>query len=111
MFHLPRVLPLTAETLGETTVGPFPDRDALMRDVTAFFPDGRWHDDWWHAESEAGWVELHTFEHEGLYLSMRCSLRANYDAVVQALCDRYGWIAFSDAPRLFQPGHAPIDLS
>lgn len=111
LFHLPTRLPLAPAELSDETSGPFPDREALKRQLGAFFPDLVWRDDaFGSATSDAGWVEPHLFEHEGLYLSLRCSLRADYSAVVQALCDRYGWIAFDELPRLFQPHRPPVAI-
>jgi hypothetical protein len=34
-------------------------------------------------------------------LALRCSPRAAYAAVVQALCDWFGWVAFDESPALY----------
>lgn len=112
LFHLPRTLPLAIEELSAEVTGPFPDRDLLKRQLSEHFPGLEWRDEHWaSATTDAGWIEPRLFEHDGgLYLSLRCSLRSDYDAVVQSLCDRYGWIAFDQEPRLFQPHAAPLPI-
>ena len=116
LFHLPRRLPLDHPDFGPDYAanipsGPFTDRDTLERELTQLFPDARWEGDSASAMTDAGWVEPRLFEHEGLYWSLRCSLRNDYDALVQAICDRMGWIAFDERQRLFQPHRSPIQLT
>ena len=115
LFHLPTRLPLAAADFGPDYAAnmpttAFPDRDVLRRDISALFPNVKWDGNSGKAESDAGWVEPHIFEHEGTYWSLRCSLRSDYAAVVQSICDRTGWVAFDEGARLFQPHREPFHL-
>ena len=62
-------------------------------------------------ELDEGWAEFHLHDdpQQGAWLSMRCSLRADYAPAVQRLCDHLGWVAFDQEPRLFQPHAEPQD--
>ncbi|MBA2960987.1 MULTISPECIES: hypothetical protein [Ramlibacter] len=110
-FLRPARLPLSMADLGTDTVGPLPAEQAVPC-LRQAFPQLEW-----PSATEArgelaeGWVEfrLHDDEKLGAWLSMRCSLRADYSGAVQALCDRYGWIAFDSGARLIQPGRARLE--
>lgn len=119
MFFMPSRLPLALEDFGpdyalDMPTGPFPDREALVREISLLFPGIQWKDGqfltWASATSNAGWVEPHLHEHEGLYWSLRCSMRGDYAAVVQSICDRTGWVAIDPQQQLIQPHRPPFRI-
>jgi hypothetical protein len=113
MFMQPARLPLEVTDLGTDSVGPLRPEQArpCLRQA---YPELEWTSDTEaRGELPEGWVEfrLHDDEKLGAWLSMRCFLRADYSGAVQALCDRYGWIAFDSGARLLQPGRPRSDTS
>lgn len=108
LFLHPAHLPLSADDLSDRTVLPFSDADELRARLGSRFPDLVWDTpDSARGEAAGRWLEFHLVEvPEGTSLSMRCSMRADYADVVQALCDDFGWVAFDQTPNCYQP-HLP----
>ena len=110
LFFRPARLPLTAEELSDETVLPLTDVAQIRACVERHFGAVAW-EDAQHGRTEADgrWVELTVNDTPALPgLSLRCSLRADYADVVQALCDRFGWVAFDGTPMMYQPHRAPM---
>jgi hypothetical protein len=108
-FMKPQRLPLVARDLDAASVLPL-SADEAVAALNEALPGLRWtSDSEAAAELKEGWAEfrLHDDPAQGTWLSMRCSLRTDYSAAVQDLCDRFQWVAFDEAPRLFQPHRAP----
>ncbi|SFU74563.1 hypothetical protein SAMN05216350_104316 [Polaromonas sp. YR568] len=111
LFFEPTRLPLISHELGEATVRTLNDADAVKATLARIFPAIEWADAdgrlLGRTQVEAGPVEF-WLPAPGHTLSMRCSLRADYSADVQHLCDQSGWLAFDERPMCLQPGQAPI---
>lgn len=109
LFFKPKRLPLAPYELGLDTVEVITDAASakVALDSAAlsleWLPDGSA-----RGETATGsWLEFHI--HADSTLAMRCSLRADYSAYVQRICDALNWIAVDEKPRCFQPGRAPIE--
>jgi hypothetical protein len=111
LFFEPARLPLRSDELGETTVRPLNDANAVQATLTRILPAIEWIEEdgrlLGRTQVDAGWVEF-WLPAPGHSLSMRCSLRADYSADVQRLCDQSGWLAFDQRPMCLQPGQAPM---
>lgn len=111
LFFEPAHLPLASQELSEATVLTLDDANAVRTTLTRLLPTLKWieEDDrlLGRTQVNAGWVEF-CLPALGHTLSMRCSLRADYSADVQRLCDQSGWLAFDQQPMCLQPGQAPI---
>jgi hypothetical protein len=108
LFFKPARLPLTPEELSDATVRLLDDASAAQAMLARALPAIEWGaDNIGRAQVDAGWVEFR-LPTPGSTLSMRCSLRADYSADVQRLCDESGWLAFDEQPMWFQPGQAPM---
>ena len=109
LFFHPARLPLEADDLDETTVASLLDTPALRASLEAAFPGLKWgHDGIGHAQFEGHRYELWLPAPNERTLSMRCTLRADHSALVQSLCDRFGWLAFDEEPLCFQPHRPPM---
>jgi len=108
-FFEPTRLPLACDELSEATVRPLVDADAVRTALSRMLPAISWDEDeqTGRMQADEGWVEFQLPASEGT-LSMRCSLRADYSALVQRLCDQSGWLAFDEQPQCFQPGRPPM---
>lgn len=114
MFMKPARLPLDAGQLDADSALPLraeeivPALDASVHELEWTSPTEA------RGQADAGWVEFRVHDEPGVgtgtWLAMRCSLRADYTAFVQELCERHGWIAVDEQPRLFQPGREPQPL-
>jgi hypothetical protein len=111
LFFEPTRLPLASHELGEATVRTLDDAGAVQATLTRIFPAVEWAEAdgrrLGRTQLDAGWAEF-WLPAPGHTLSMRCSLRADYLADVQRLCDQSGWLAFDERPMCLQPGQAPI---
>lgn len=109
LFFEPARLPLTPDELNDSTVRPLDDAVAVRAALSRMFPAIAWNDDdqTGRMQADQGWIEFLLPASEDT-LSMRCSLRADYSAFVQSLCDQSGWLAFDERPMCFQPGQAPM---
>lgn len=108
-FLKPRHLPLLASELDAASILPLHAAEAVAA-LDGAVPGLRWTSATEAtAELSEGWAEfsLHDDPARGAWLSMRCSLGADYSNSVQALCDRFQWVAFDQEPRLFQPHQEP----
>ena len=106
MFFRPSRLPLTPEELSEETVQRLTGMPEIRASLDRHFGTIEWVDER-HGRTDADgrWVELTVNDDPALPgLSLRCSMRMEYGDVVQALCDRFGWVAFDETPALYQPG-------
>jgi hypothetical protein len=110
LFMQPAKLPLSTEELSEETVRPFEDVNAVRTQLEQHLPGLTWEDpDHGQAEVDGRWVEVSLHQDgDGVFLSLRCSLRADYRDLVQDLCDSLGWVAFDQTPMCYQPRRAPI---
>jgi hypothetical protein len=108
LFFRPTRLPLQSDELDEETVVPLGDPAAVRQALARVLPDIAWDEQTGKAQWEGQWLELTAPSQADDTLSMRCSLRADYTALVQKLCDELGWLAFDDRPCCFQPGRAPM---
>ena len=112
LFLKPGKLPLLPTELTETSISPlgWDEAQACLRQA---IPSLTWSSDGGASgESAQGWVEFAPPGHErGESLSLRCSLAGDYTALVQGLCDRFGWVAFDEGPTMFQPFAPPAALS
>ena len=108
MFFRPARLPLTPEELSEETVLRLTGAPEIRASLERHFGAVEWVDEQHgRADADGRWIEMTVRDDPALPgLSLRCSLRADYGDVVQALCDRFGWVAFDDKPALYQP-HQP----
>ena len=112
LFFRPARLPLTPEELSEETVLPLADPERIRASLEQHFGAIRW-DDARHGSTDVAgrWVELTLNDDPALPgLALRCSLRADHADVVQALCDRFGWVAFDESPALYQPHRARMEV-
>jgi hypothetical protein len=92
-----------------TAEGPFPMEPDLRAKVEQSFPGLQWESR--HRASavvRGNWYEVHLPETATSTLSVRCSLQVDHGEFVQALCDRFGWLAFDEQPQCFQPHRAPF---
>ena len=109
LFFHPTRLPLDANALGVGTVQNLTDTPDLRSRLEQAFEHLQWQTSCTaNAEVDGHWYELHVPESAEETLSLRCSLRANHDEFVQALCDRFGWLCFDERPMCFQPHGAPF---
>lgn len=111
LFFKPALLPLVAADMDASSVLPIVEGEAT-RCLTEFFPALQWSNPREaKGEIDAGWFEFRiAIEPDGGCLAMRCSLRADYSQVVQQLCDRFGWVAFDEAARCFQPARPTMQV-
>lgn len=107
LFFEPKVLPLTASQLSEETVEPLLDLDVARASLGRVFPQLTWSDNGWARGETADGKWLEFFIAAGATLCMRCSLRADYRADVQRICDLLGWTAVDERPFVYQPGATP----
>lgn len=110
-FMKPARLPLAGGGLAADDILPLRAAE-IVPALGHALPALRWTSDTEGAvELDEGWAEFRIHEDAklGAWLSMRCSLRSDYTPAVQRLCDRFGWIAFDQEPRLFQPHAEPQD--
>lgn len=109
LFLKPARLPLLAAQMAADSVLPL-EAAEVGRCLREAFPALQWQGPTdASGECEQGWLEFHLMPAaDGGALSMRCSLRADYRGTVQALCDRFGWVAFDEAAICFQPHRAPM---
>lgn len=105
-FFQPARLPLEADELAEDAVRPLTDAAALQAALSRELPALAWQGQEGRGDWEGHWLEFRLPD-AGLTLSLRCSLRADYAPLVQRLCDALGWVAFDEAPLLFQPHRPP----
>lgn len=113
LFFHPARLPLEGDDLDETTVIPLTDSPALRSGLEAAFPGLQWQAGFGRAQFEGQAYEIGlpvTDAAEGRTLSLRATLRADHSALVQSLCDRFGWIAFDEEPLCFQPQREPMPV-
>ena len=112
LFLKPGKLPLLPTELTETSVSPlgWDEAQACLKEA---LPTLVWSSDGGASGQAAqGWVEFAPPGKEGgESLSLRCSLGGDYAGLVQALCDRFGWVAFDEGPTLFQPFSPPAAIS
>lgn len=112
IFFEPVRLPLTSHELGDATVRTLSDASIVQATLARIFPAVEWVEAngrvLGRAQVDAGWVEFGLPAAPADTLSMRCSLRADYSADVQRLCDQSGWLAFDEQPQCYQPGQAPM---
>jgi hypothetical protein len=105
-FFRPARLPLAPDDLSADTVLPLTDAPALQAALSRELPMLSWDGPEGRGEWEGHWLEFR-LPGAGMTLSLRCSLRADYTALVQQLCDGLGWLAFDETPLLFQPHRPP----
>jgi hypothetical protein len=112
LFFEPTRLPLASHELGEDTVRTLNDASAAQATLTRILPAIEWVEAdgrlLGRAQVDAGWVEFGLPAGPADTLSMRCSLRADYSADVQRVCDQSGWLAFDEQPQCYQAGQAPM---
>lgn len=108
LFFEPQRLPLTPQDLSEETVRPLKDCDAIREALSRAVLETEWVGQTGKAEIDGLWLEFHLPGDGRDTLSLRCSLRADYRAIVQGLCDKLGWLAFDEKPLCYQPHQAPI---
>ena len=110
LFFEPKRLPLSPDELGLDTVVPLTDLDAVKAALATVMPALEWLPEGWaRGETPEGqWLEFSVAA--GGTLGMRCSLRADYRAHVQRLCDALGWVAVDERPFCFQPHREPVGV-
>jgi hypothetical protein len=109
LFFQPARLPLGPGELDGSTVRVLADTPDLRAKVEHAFPGLQWESR--HRASavvRGNWYEVHLPETATSTLSVRCSLQVDHGEFVQALCDRFGWLAFDEQPQCFQPHRAPF---
>ncbi len=111
LFFHPSRLPLAAEELDEVTVTPLPDNAALREALALAFSGIEWSTPH-HARAQVGgdWVELLVPQDAADTLSLRGSLRVDHTALIQGLCERFGWLAFDERPYCYQRGREPMPV-
>ena len=108
LFFRPLRLPLSSQDLNAETVLPLNDAVYVRSSLERMLPAIAWEGgSIGRAEFEGKWLEF-SLGSEGDTLSMRCSLRADYEPVVQRLCDELGWLAFDEQPLCYQPHRPPV---
>lgn len=108
LFFEPRRLPLTAQDLSEETVVSLNDRDVAREALSRVMPEIEWVDQTGKATINGMWFEFNLPGDGRDTLSLRCSLRADYRAIVQHICDELGWVAFDERPMCYQPHQTPF---
>lgn len=109
LFFRPARLPLAPGELDAATVLHIEDTPQLRPSLERVFPGVSWNEGGEGRATLAGeWYELQLPASPADTLSLRCSLRAQHDAVIQGVCDRLGWLAFDDQPLCFQPHRPPM---
>ena len=108
LFFKPRRLPLSPGELSEESVEPLTNLDAVKASLNSVIPSLKWLPEGWaRGETQEGrWLEFNVAS--GGTLAMRCSLRADYRAQVQDICDALNWVAVDEKPVCFQPHRDPI---
>lgn len=111
LFFKPASLPLVAGEMNEASVLPIAEAE-VTRCLTGFFSSLQWNGPREaRGEVDSGWFEFRIVAGpDGGYLAMRCSLRTDCSQVVQQLCDRFGWVAFDEAARCFQPARPTMQV-
>lgn len=112
LFFHPVRLPLESDDLDdESAVTSLTDSPALRESLASAFPGVTWDADGvGKAQFEGHWYEIWLPRVEERTLSLRGTLRADHAALVQSLCERFGWIAFDEEPVCFQPGREPMPV-
>src|SRR5262249_9109299 len=109
LFFRPARLPLAANELSADTVLDLADPVAIRAALDQALPAIDWVEEHFgKAVVDGRWIEFHLPAGERKTLSLRCSLRADYQDFVQRLCDQLGWLAFDQQPVCFQPHQAPM---
>src|SRR5262245_59379172 len=108
LFFRPLRLPLQAHELSETTVLALEDAAAVRAALDSALPAIAWKDERGRADIDGQWVEFYLPGGQRQTLALRCSLRADYRAIVQRLCDRLGWLAFDEQAMCYQPHGTPM---
>jgi hypothetical protein len=109
LFFRPARLPLNTGDLSETTVLSLVDDPPLRGSLEQAFPGLNWrtrHDG--RATVAGNWYEVSMPQAPNETLAVRCSLRVDHSAFIQDVCNRFGWLAFDERPRCFQPNRDPI---
>ena len=107
-FYRPARLPLTTDELGSDTVLELDDAAAVREALQRAFPEIEWTGSEGRVTQDGLWMEFRLPDEGLTTLTLRCSLRADYRAIVQRLCDSLGWIAFDETPECYQPGRPPM---
>lgn len=108
LFFRPLRLPLDAAELGSDTVLPLDDAGLVRASLDRVLPGLDWQGPTEARVTVDGlWMEWRLDPQAGA-LSLRCSLRHDYRAIVQRLCDQTGWIAFDQEPWCYQPHRPPM---
>ena len=108
LFFKPRTLPVDPSTMDGDSVIEWSAAEAGAALERVFPGIQRTPDGEWRADTAAGWAEFrHADTPPPAILVMRCSLRADYRAVVRGMCDATGWIAFGDDAACIQPVRPP----
>lgn len=109
LFFRPARLPLASDELSEQTVLPLADDAVLRAALERALPGLQWVAARAAAVDVGGaHYELSLPETPEATLALRGSLRIDHAALVQRLCDEFGWLAFDDRPMCFQPHRAPM---
>jgi hypothetical protein len=109
LFFQPARLPLEPAELGAGVVLNIADTVETRAAVEQSLPGLQWQTQ--HRASatvEGNWYEIDMPQTAEQTLSLRCSLRVGHGEFVQSICDRSGWLAFDQTPRLFQPNRPPL---
>lgn len=111
LFFHPARLPLESAELDESTVTSLGDSPALRASLETAFAGVKWDADGvGHAQFESNRYEIWLPRADERTLTLRGTLRADHAALVQSLCDRFGWIAFDEEPVCFQPHREPMPV-
>ena len=109
MFCRPVRLPLETDELSEETVIDLDDPALARAALDGAVPGIQWVGSEGRVTVDGMWTEFQLPDGvERTTLWLRCSLRADFRAFVQRLCDTLGWVAFSETPECFQPGRPPM---
>ncbi|MBV9773031.1 MAG: hypothetical protein JO040_03740 [Gemmatimonadetes bacterium] len=108
LFFHPLRLPLASHELSGETVLPLDDPAAVRSALEEVIPGIRWVSAReGRTEVQGQWMEFFLRPEVGT-LGLRCSLRADYQPIVQRLCDELGWLAFDEQPVCYQPHRLPM---
>jgi hypothetical protein len=113
LFFKPSRLPLTVQDLSEETTLLLNDVEAIREALARAVAEIEWVDQrvgppMGKAETDGRWLKFLLPADDRGTLSLRCSLRADYRAFVQGLCDKLGWLAFDERAMCYQPHREPF---
>lgn len=107
-FYRPARLPLETDELSAETFLALDNAAAVREALESAFPEIEWAGSEGRVTRDGLWMEFRLPDGRVNTLTLRCSLRGDYRAIVQRLSDHLGWVAFDETPACYQPGRPPM---